>query len=347
MAWDEFVVATPGGDLVQTTAWAEAKRSQGFEVLAVTVGAGSALGGGAQIVAKRLGPLGAVGYVARGPLMAPGGGHGPAEILDAIEAAARAARVRHLVVQPPEGGEAIEVELATRGYAAGAPAVAPSATMRIDLAPSLEQILARMSASKRNQVRRGQRAGVRITLGGRSDIEVFHALHQATAQRQAFAALSKSYLYHQWDALHPHGWAQLILAHHEGAPLAGAWLTAFGDTVTYRIPGSAGQSGRIQPNVACQWGAIQWAKAQGYRYYDLGGIDRRHAELLVTEQPLPEAFQRTPGAFKRELGGVPVLLPKAHQLTFNPVARALVAAAQGRLAHGRGMGWLIRRLRDG
>ena len=72
--WDGFVAATPGGDLVQTTAWAESKRAIGFETLPVTTRSGAALIGGAQIVVKRFGSLGALAYVARGPLLAPGQG---------------------------------------------------------------------------------------------------------------------------------------------------------------------------------------------------------------------------------------------------------------------------------
>ena len=344
--WDRFVAATPGGDLVQTTSWAESKRALGFETVLVAVWAGPALIGGAQIVVKRFGPLGALAYVARGPLLAPGHSDRAGEVVDAVEQATRGARIRHLVVQPPEGGDALEAELVDRGFTPGAPQVGPSATMRIDLRPSLEQILARMSASKRNQVRRSQRAGVRITMARRADIELFHQLHTATAGRQGFDALSTSYLWHQWDALHPRGAVQLILAHHDGLPLAGAWLTAFGDMVTYRLTGWAGHGGRLYANIACQWRAIQWAKENGYRHYDLGGIDRRYAELLIAGKPLPEEFQCTPGAFKRELGAEPVLLPVARQRAFDPLT-SVIARVYPRLSRSRSVRRLIHRLRNG
>jgi hypothetical protein len=92
---------------------------------------------------------------------------------------------------------------------------------------------------------------------------------------------------------------------------------------------------------------IRWAKAQGFRSYDLGGIDRAHAEAILADQPLPPQFHRSPGAFKRELGADPVLLPKAHQLTFNPVARVLVNAVQARFSRHPRVGWLSHRLRNG
>jgi peptidoglycan pentaglycine glycine transferase (the first glycine) len=345
--WDGFVAAAPGGDLVQTTAWADFRRALGFETFAVAVRSGAALIGGAQVVVRHFGRLGALAYIARGPLLTPGDADRAGEVLDAVERAARGARVRLLVVQPPEGGDSIEAELVRRGFMLGAPAVAPSATMRIDLRPSLEQILARMSASKRNQVRRSQRAGVSVTFAGRADIELFHALHAATARRQGFAAISKSYLLHQWDTLRPRGAVQLILAHHNGRTLAGAWLTAFGETVSYRFSGWAGEGGPLHTNIACQWRAIQWAKENGYRHYDLWGIDRRYADLLIAGRPLPEEFQHTWGAFKRELGAEPVLLPLAQQCAFDPLTSFMVRAVYPYVIRSRSARRLIQRLRNG
>jgi lipid II:glycine glycyltransferase (peptidoglycan interpeptide bridge formation enzyme) len=344
--WDEFVARAPGGDLVQTTAWAESKRALGFEVLAAPVRAGTALVGGAQIVVKRLGPLGALAYVARGPLLACGCGHHAREVVDAVEDAARRARVRLIVVQPPPGCDAIEAELVARGYTLDAPAVSPSATMRIDLRPSLEQILARMAPSKRHEIRRGQRAGVTIKSGARTDIELFHDLHQATARRQGFPALSKSYLVQQWDAL-PRGAIRLILAYHGGRAVAGAWMTAFGDTVSGRLTGWVGQKGPVHPAMACHWGAIQWAKENGYRYYDLGGFDRRYAELLVAGQPLPEEFHQAPSAFKHYMGAEPLLLPMARQRAFDPLTSFIAHAVYPHVNRSQSLRRLIDRLRNG
>lgn len=83
--------------------------------------------------------------------------------------------------------------------------MAPTATMRIDLSQSLEQILARMSACKRRAIRHSQRAGVEVRMGSRHDLDVFHSLYQATARRQGFKALSLAYLRHHWEALDPRG----------------------------------------------------------------------------------------------------------------------------------------------
>jgi lipid II:glycine glycyltransferase (peptidoglycan interpeptide bridge formation enzyme) len=343
--WDRFVAAAAGGDLVQSTAWAEAKRALGFAVEPVVVRRGGEIVGGAQIVIRRVGPLGGVGYVARGPLAAPGSAI--TEVLDAVETAARARRVRHLVIQPPEGGETLASALAARGYDAGAPEVTPSASLRIDLSRSLEQIQAGMTSSKRNQLRRSQRGGVEVQPAGADALDLFHEMHLATAARQGFTPLSRAYLQAQWDALHPRGCVRIFVARHGGRPLAAIWVTAFAASATYRLPAWTGEGRELQPNVACQWAAIGWARASGFRWYDFGGIERRHLELIVAGRPLPDSFHRSPDALKRELGGEPVCLPAARQRTFNPLARAVVRALYPRLSRNGPLHRLIHRLRNG
>jgi lipid II:glycine glycyltransferase (peptidoglycan interpeptide bridge formation enzyme) len=345
--WDAFVEAAPGGDLVQTAAWAETKKALGFEACLVLLREGAALAGGAHIIIKRFGPLGGIGYMARGPLMAGAFSSRIPEVLDEIERVARARRVRHLIVQPPEGGDEIAALLAARGYTQDAPDVAPSATMRIDLSQDLDRVLAAMSSSTRRQIRRSQELGVEVRMGGPDDVELFHSLYAATARRQRFEPLSLAYLRKQWDVLAPDERVQMFVASHEGRVLAAVWLTAFRDTVTDRLAGWNGEGRQLQPNVACCWRAVQWAKTQGYRYYDFSGIPRADAELMIRGESLPEQFQRSPGAFKREFGASAVLLPSASQLTFNPVARFFVRSVCPRLLHPATSKWVIQRLRSG
>ena len=133
--------------------------------------------------------------------------------------------MRHLIVQPPEGGHEIEALLAARGYTQDAPDVAPSATMRIDLSQDLDRVLAAMSSSTRRQIRRSQKLGVEVRMGGPDDVELFHSLYAATACRQRFEPLSLGYVRAQWEALAPSELVQMFFASHEGRVLAAVWLT--------------------------------------------------------------------------------------------------------------------------
>jgi len=373
-AWDRFVAAAPGGDVVQTAAWGRSKEAMGFTAATAIVrdggggsdggdgGTGGIVGGGMIVVRplSSLKGLGAVGYVARGPLVAdPEDRAMIARTLDEVERMARFLRVRHLVVQPPRGGDAIARMLDERGYQTGATNVAPACTLMVDLAPDIDTIFARMSTSQRRNLRRARRDGVEVHRGGRDDLAAFHALHAATAARQGFEPRSLAYLEAQWDALKPSGAVELFLAFAPGdrdipptgpfaGPFAGQWVTAFSDTVTGKIPGWNGEAPKLQPNLASLWRAIEWAKEEGYRWFDLGGIDLQHAEALrrggVAQ---PGEGERSAAAFKARFGGEVVMMPPARQRTFNPILRPLVSFGLNRIAQNPRFRQFITRLRNG
>ena len=92
-------------------------------------------------------------------------------------------------------------------------------------------------------------------------------------------------------------------------------------------------------------GRDEWAKKQGYRHFDFGGIPRRDAELMIRGEPLPEAFQRSPGAFKREF--VPAPSCSLGKPATNPVARVLVRSVCPLLLRPEGIRWVVQRLRSG
>ena len=260
---DAFVARIPGGDLVQTSAWAATKRGVGLETELVLVRdrTGRCVGGGLLVV-KRLRAGLAAGYVARGPLAQPSVPGTSAVVLDAVIDRARSLRISCLVVQPPEGEQLLDAELRSRGFQEGAPEVAPGATIRLDLAQSNEQLLLGMRKARRREIRRAIREEVDISLS--SDVELFHRLHTATAIRQGFAPLSLNYLEHQWRELAPNTRLAFLLARHTGAPAAGVWLTSFNGVVTFRLAGwDASIPSPKYVNEALHWRAIQWARDVG------------------------------------------------------------------------------------
>ena len=87
-AWDRFVEAAPGGDLVQTSVWAQAKRALGLQICPVVASSGREILGGALIVIKRYAALGGLGFIARGPLVAAGRSGQAVEVLRVVERAA-------------------------------------------------------------------------------------------------------------------------------------------------------------------------------------------------------------------------------------------------------------------
>ena len=350
-AWDRFVEAAPGGDVVQTAAWGRSKDAMGFAAsIAVRYGRdggrdggieGGAIEGGGLVIARRVAllqgrlPLATVGCVARGPLVQ---GDDPARIdrvLDTVEGAARRLGVAHLVIQPAAEDAAVAARLVARGYDSGAVPVAPVCTLVLDLEADLDSLFAGMSASQRRNLRKAKKWGVQVRRAGEADLATFHALQRATAERQGYRPLTLDYLEAQWRALRPLGAIEIFLATTPEAPerpVAGTLVTAYAGTVTDKIPGWTGEASAHKPNIACIWEAIAWAKAEGFSRFDFGGLDCNvAAAVLAGERETETHGERNPAAFKLRFGGNVLMLPEAYQRTFNPVLRPAVRFAWRRL----------------
>ena len=309
-AWDDFVAGMPGGELAQTTAWASVKGALGLGTrLAVVRSEAGAIVGGGVVVGKRLAPGVSVAYVARGPLASPAHDAAGAAAVRAVQAAARHLGARLLVVQPPERSGPVVAELTKRGYRPGAPAVAPQATVRLDITVDEVALLAGMTSMRRRGIKSARRADLEIEQS--DDVALFHRLHTASGLRQAFTPLTLENLSEQWSALASRGHCSILVARHGGRPVAALWLTSFAGTVTLRHVGWDSEvSAPKHVNEALHWTAMQIARAGGAHTYDLGGFDARAADLILAGQELPPEFYRSPHFFK--LGfGPPTRLPGA------------------------------------
>lgn len=347
-SWDALVEATAGGDLVQTTRWAAARKRIGFRCLHVMVrdAPDRVLLGGCLMYAKRFAPGIWAGFIPRGPLLFTDCREVAHEVVQQVVALAREHDVRFLVVQPPEGGQAVENALERAGLRLGVPSVAPEATLRLDLRHSDEELLARMRNDRRRGIRRALCAG--FAVGEEGDVALFHRLYAMTAARRGFTPVSLKNLRAQYEALAPERLCTMIVARHRGVPVAGFWVTRFAGTVTTKLSGwNPCVPNASLANAALEWATIRWARAQGARYYDLGGLDRRYAELAISGGTPPAECRHSPSHFKAGYGGTPVLFPRARFLFTQPWVHLALGSATQRLLVSPRASRIVQRLRNG
>ncbi|WP_336489358.1 lipid II:glycine glycyltransferase FemX [Methylobacterium nigriterrae] len=331
-AWDAMVEAG-GGDLAQTSLWAASRQRLGFRAWQITVAtAGRELQGGCQMYVKRLAPACSVAFVPRGPLLFAADPDAAPAVLRETVAHARRRGVRFLIVQPPEGADALEDAMTGLGFLPGVSSVAPEATIRLDITRSDDELMGAMSAMRRRNLRKALRSDLEVRQD--DDIQLFHRLHSATAARQGFVPAAYDNLRAQWELLAPTANCSMFIGRHRGVAAAGIWITRFGGVTTFKLAGwdAAGPAPPYAPD-AVHWAAMRWARSTGDRFYDFGGFDRHAAECLASGRPLPEAFYRSHSFYKLGFGGTPLLMPRARFLLLPPAAHlAFGTATQSLLA---------------
>ena len=303
--WDGFVDSIPGSSYLQTSMWARVKAVAGLRAVRVVLRRDGAPVAGCQMLIRAAGPIGAVGYVPMGPVIAPGEEALAAQLLQAVQDHARTERVAYLKLQPAVLSGALERALADAGFTPGELSVAPTATVQIPLAGrSDDDLLAAMRASTRGNLRRGEKSSVRIESVGATGLPVLHEHVTTTARRQDFQPFPLEYLQRVWETFSGESSARLLVAEDGVEALASAMLIGFGDTVVHKFGGWSGKPSKVRPNELIHWKSMRWARDEGYAFYDLGGISPAAVRALREEGDAARQDPRNGVAFfKLGLGG--------------------------------------------
>jgi lipid II:glycine glycyltransferase (peptidoglycan interpeptide bridge formation enzyme) len=308
---------------VQTSLWAQVKALLGWRAVRLVVSQGEQIVAGAQLLIRLFSGFGALGYVTKGPVCAVDDPLLPKLVINELLQVARTQRVQYLIVQPPNNGRAVAEALPGKGFRPSSVAVSTEATVQIDLQPELDEILARMRKQTRRDIRHGLGQGMVGREGTEHDLATFYRLLGATSERQKFLPYSPQYLSKLWQFYRPHGYARLFLAEYNGEVVSAQLVLAFGDTVIAKNSGWSGRYGSLGPNHIMDWTTLEWAKTQGYRYYDLEGIDPSVARMILNGGSLTDELKRQhgPAFYKLGFGGEVSLLPGAYDYVFNPLLR--------------------------
>jgi lipid II:glycine glycyltransferase (peptidoglycan interpeptide bridge formation enzyme) len=284
--WDNFVANHPQAHLLQSNPWGELKRRFGWSVERVALESPSqTIVAGAQILYRRL-PygLGTLAYVPKGPLLDWQDAEQTAQLINAMNQAARARGALALTVEPnlPDAPEHAE-QLTRAGFVPGAAAVQPRRTLLVDLDHEQAAILAAMKSKTRYNIRLAGRKGVVVRQGDAADIESFSRLMAITGGRNRFGVHSPAYYHAAFDLFAPRDQVALFLAEYQREPLAGLMAFGLGRTAWYFYGASSDAHRNLMAPYALQWAAMCWAKAKGCTTYDLWGVPDEDKETLETQ----------------------------------------------------------------
>jgi hypothetical protein len=346
-AWDRFIDTTPNGEINQSPAWGRVRGHLGFERRILLAHRDGAIVGGAQILVRRMRGVGAIAYIPHGPVVGP---DEPADVERAISAALVDRRVspyRVLFVQPPLGGEGMAAALRDVGFRLSDADVAVQMSARLDLSVEDVTKVRGFSRDYAKMIARWPRLGVHVRVGDERDVAMFAELHARSADQHEFTALPAHLIAATYRELAADERALLMIGELNGEPVAGMLSTRCGDVVCDRISGFDRRTEVKQKRVpgAVEWASISWAKENGYRWYDIGGLSGTTAQI-IREHGI-EGIDRSARPFKLRFGAEPVIYPAPLELIRGPLTRrafdlarragpgrVLISSARSRLRRG-------------
>ena len=139
---------------------------------------------------------------------------------------------------------------------------------------TLEDVQKGFNQLWRRNIKKAEKNGVEVTVGGYDDLAEFHKVYEVTAARDHFTPRPLAYFQRMWKAMEAENpnRLRLYLARHEGELLAATTLVTVGDHAWYSYGASADHKRELRPSNAIQWRMLSDSLAAGCKVYDLRGI---------------------------------------------------------------------------
>ncbi|HBV57985.1 MAG TPA: hypothetical protein DEB73_01845 [Candidatus Magasanikbacteria bacterium] len=297
--WDKFVAGQSRAQFLQSWEWGEFQKEFGRRVWRAGVFDEAEQIGAAQIIEHHLGLGMGYLYCPRGPV----GELHLAEMAEFIKKGVINYGHVFFRFEPlschPERSE---------GFIVRVPSIQPTNTLLLDLSKSEEQLLAEMHQKTRYNIRLAEKKELEFS-DSKIGFDVFWRLMKETARRDKIKLHTKKYYQLMLQIVS----CQILVANYQNKMLAGGIFIGFGDTFTYVHGASANEHRDLMAPYFMHWRAIQFAKQNGYQYYDFGGVnpdDEKDFDFRTSWAGITR--------FKRGFGGEIFSFAGAYELPFQP-----------------------------
>ena len=331
-AWNEALDRLDG-HFLQTWEWGAFKTEHGWRPVRIAIGE-TVPRAMAQVLFRHKGPV-SIGYIPRGPAIAPNDLEASKLLLDQIDAAARRHRALSVIIEADKPVDGF-TQNAFSGLESGPPRLQPGRTTKIRLLDD-DALLAGMHQKTRYSVRLAPRKGVvvdRHSGDDRAAIDEFYAMLAETSRRNEFGIHSVEY-YASFLTHFPER-AILFIARVDGRPAAGLIASEFGRDGIYMYGASDTEYRSLGAAFNLQYQAMQWARERGAMFYDMWGIPEvdppRHNDHLERVPATKGDDWRGLYRFKTGFGGSSLSYPPAIKRTYHARLDQLAHRAMGHLS---------------
>ena len=321
-AWSEVLQETPQPEAgLQAQSWAKLKagtgwRSRNFAVTEPKTSKGILI---CQVLERHL-PLGiTIWYAQRGPVWS---GLPEQKSLVALVQHLRteAEGVSFLRFDPAVTDPQVAGWLSDLRFNRSFEEIQPQHSLLVSLKGSEEEILAQMHSKGRYNIKLAANKGVSVRVANSEEgLTVFNELTKETATRNKISVHPGAYYEKLMGLLWGEERGDILIAEHDGKPLAAIIVEYLGHYATYLHGASSSEGRNLMPTYLVQWEAMKRAKGHGADWYDLRGIG-------------PEGEPNHPYAglrdFKTKFGGEEVTYIGAYDLVLDPVRYAVYRGGQ-------------------
>jgi hypothetical protein len=148
-------------------------------------------------------------------------------------------------------------------------------TFSLDLTPSLDQLRRNFDAKWRNKLTQSEKKGLKVVAGnGIDEYRTFCRMYSQMFKRKAFETTVDVEEFGRIQENLPEAHRmRILICEHGGIPVAGIVVSTMGDSAIYLLGATSDEGLNSKGAYLLQWTMIQWLKENGFRWYDLGGVD--------------------------------------------------------------------------
>jgi lipid II:glycine glycyltransferase (peptidoglycan interpeptide bridge formation enzyme) len=313
--WDTFVSSNPSGSFLQSWLWGDFQAAADFRIQRLIIASADTSGAihelplhdGANwlavcfLVERRLSFGRSYWYAPWGPVVKEGLQDDQYKIilqtLRAHFAINRSGGEMFLRIEPHlHSSEVGKILLSEVKFNPLEKSVQPKDTLLLDLKQSEDDLLRQMHSKTRYNIRIAIRHGVTVAEETNTDgLKVFYAMAREIERRGGFHYHPEKYYQKMLDVLGGEKAVSLLVARHDGEPLAAGIFIKSGKTFTYAHGVSYKKKAHVMAPHLLHWEAVTQAKKMGFEIYDFFGVapneDPKHSWAGISR-------------FKRGFGGV-------------------------------------------
>jgi Acetyltransferase (GNAT) domain len=148
-------------------------------------------------------------------------------------------------------------------------------TFVLDLALPIEQLRRSLDAKWRNKLTQSEKKGLKVVAGsGTDEYRTFCRMYEQMRERKSFETTVdvEEFERIQEDLPEAHR-MRILICEQDRVPIAGLVASAMGDSAIYLLGATSDDGLNTKGAYLLQWTLIQWLKENGFKWYDLGGVD--------------------------------------------------------------------------